>query len=160
MPNVTTDKLRELEARCRLAAADLETEGFVKEHDSMILIANSLTTGAVRTAQGNLADAFGTPATYQTQELADVGSPENPRPTLEDIESRPPAEGGILDKNRRGPEDVLRKWVVEIRDVPAENEEDLRSKVEPFVQELGALLSDYKEEAPRTRQRTGGGGGG
>jgi len=168
MPSANAEKMRELVARCRLAAADLEDCGFHAEHDRLLTIAAALPAGAVRTAQygtdpmlGNVGDAFGSPqAPYQTGELADVGSPENPRPTDDDIMSRQPTPGSRLDPNRGTPEDGMRKWVVEISDIPAKDENDLRSQVEPFVNELGALLSDYKEEAPRTRQRAGGGGGG
>ena len=165
MANATTDKMREIEARCRLVAADLQDGGFHTEHDSLIVIADSLKGGNVRTAQdmaATLGNAFGGGGgnPYQIQELADVGTEENPRPTMEDIEGRPPTPGSRLDPSRGAPEEGIRKWVVEIRDVPAKDEIALREMVEPFVNEVGGLLADYKEEAPRTRQRSGGGGGG
>ena len=167
MPNATTDQLRMLEARCRLLAADLADRGFQEGHDRLIVMADALVTGNLRTAQagaappgmmGNIADAFGGAQPYQIQELADPGSPENPRPTEEEILNQRPAPGSRLDPARGVREETVRKWVVELRDIPAEDEDDLRAKVEPFVNEVGGLLSDYKEEAPRTRQRSGGGG--
>ena len=159
MANSADVNIKQLEARCRLVAADLESKGFDAEHDGMVLVANSLVSDGVRLAQQvpgmPLLDDFVNPQSYQTSELADVGTEENPRPTEDEILGRKPAPGSRLDPTR-GPEDVLRKWVVEIRDIPAKNEDELRSIVEPFVDEIGGLLADYKEEAPRTRQKSGG----
>jgi len=156
MANETTAKIRTVEAKCRVIAADLESRGMGTQHDAMLSVADSL-RGMVRKAQWDTSPMMSPGGPLGIRELADLGSEDNPRPTEDEIIARQPMPGSRLDPNRgQGGQPVesnVRKWMVTIRDITAVDESELRSMIEPVVTELGGLLSDYKEEPLRTRGR-------
>jgi len=158
MAEDTGMQIRKIEAKCRVIAADLEARGLSPEHDTMIAIADSI-RGQVRTAQWEMSPMTAPGGGGMgVGELADLGSDGNPRPTEEEIMARQPAPGSRLDPSRaqQPTETSVRKWFVRLSDIMAEDENDLKTKIQPIAAELGAMIADYGEEKPRTRLKQGG----
>lgn len=150
-------KIRKIEAKCRVIAADLEARGLTPYHDAFIDIADSFRV-PVRTAQWNLAPMLAEQGVQMgTRELADLGTEGNPRPTEEEIMAQRPTPGSRIDPARvqQPTETSVRKWFVQLSDIVAEDENDLKAKVQPLADDLGGMITDYREERPRTRLKQG-----